>query len=65
MWCMQFVELAYQLYEQHWWYAGLLLSITVLSSIFGVAPLYAQRLQLYKSVASRHIVPIVQAGYVR
>ena len=65
IWCTQFAELSFWAYEQYYWYAGLLLTITLLSSILTVAPLYIKRLQLYQLVAACHLVPIVKAGYVR
>ena len=62
---MQFVELAYFLYERYYWYAILLLSITLSTTLGGVTVLYLKRQQLYKSVVKSRAVPIVQAGFVR
>ena len=62
---MQFVELAYFWYLHYYWYAALLLSITTITSTAGVAVLYKQQRQLYGSVVDCHVVPIVQAGFVR
>ena len=63
--CLQAVELAFHVYERYYWYAGLLCSITLLSSFTAVAPLYQKRLQLYSSVVSQQVIPLLQAGRVR
>ena len=65
MCCVQYVELAFTLYEQYFVYAGALLAITLLSGFASTVELYYKRLQLYRAVAQRHVVPIVQAGRVR
>ena len=62
---MQFAELAYFLYWHYYWYAALLLTITIITSIAGVTVLYKLQRQLYGSVVECHLVPIVQAGFVR
>lgn len=62
---MQYLELTYHLYEAYYWYAGLLLSITLVFSMIAAGTLYKTQLQLFNSVVSHHPVPIVQAGHVR
>ena len=62
---MQYAELAYFLYLRYYWYAVLLLSITIITSVAGVAVLYKLQRQLYSSVVECRVVPIVQAGFVR
>ena len=63
--CMQYAELAYHAFERNYWYAGLLLSITVFASLTATGALYKKQLQLYMAVANYHIIPLVQAGIVR
>lgn len=65
MCCVQYVELAFTLYEQYFVYAGALLAITLVSGFVSTLELYSKRLQLYRAMAQRHVVPIVQAGRVR
>lgn len=62
---MQFAELAFFLYLHYYWYAALLFSITIITSIAGVAVLNKLQRQLYGSVVECHVVPVVQAGFVR
>ena len=63
--CLQYVQLAFTMYEQYYYYAAALLSITLLSGFASTFQLYRKRLQLFQAVAQRHLVPIVQAGLVR
>lgn len=62
---MQYVELAYTMYVQYYWYAAVLLGLTFIAGYVSVKELYGKRLQLYKAVAQRHFIPLVQAGHVK
>lgn len=62
---MQYVELAFTMYEQYFFYAAALLSLTFIAGFVSTKELYRKRLQLYNAVATRHFIPLVQAGRVR
>lgn len=62
---MQYVEAIFHIYEQYYWYAGLLLFISFAAGTGAAVMIHQRQLQLYKSVVQHHLVPIVQAGHVR
>ena len=53
------------MYEQYFFYAAALLSLTFFGGYVSTKELYTKRLQLYNAVATRHFIPLVQAGRVR
>lgn len=63
--CLQYVELAYTLYEGYSVYAAALLATTLISGVISTRVSYLKRLQLYTSVAQQRVVPLVQRGRVR
>lgn len=62
---MQFLELAFELYERWYTYAAALLSISVGASFLAVRVLYQKRMELYRTIQQQHVVPIVTGGRVR
>ena len=62
---MQYVELAFTFYEEYYWYAAFLLTISLASGYLSTIALYQKRLRLYTSIAKHHLVPYVFEGCVR
>ena len=62
---LQYVELAFTIYEGYVLYAAILLFITLMSGFAATKMQYMKRMSLYTSVQQCHLVPIVSAGYVR
>ena len=62
---MQYLELAFTMYEQYYYYAAALLGLTFAAGYISTKELYRKRLQLYTAVAYHHVVPVVQSGFVR
>ena len=62
---MQYVELAFTMYEGYYYYAAVLLSITLVSGFVSTSSAHRKRLQLYSTVAHHRMLPVVQGGRVR
>ena len=62
---VQFVGLAFNMWEQYYFYAAILLALTLTSGFFFRTRLYKKKRQLYLAVSQRHIVPLVTGGIVR
>ena len=62
---VQFVELAFTMYEQYYYYAAALYGLTLTCSFVSTKELYRKRVQLFKAVAQSHFIPLVSAGHVR
>lgn len=62
---VQFVGLAFNMWEQYYIYAAVLLALTLTSAFFFTMRLYQKKMQLYLAVSQRHIVPLVTNGIVR
>ena len=62
---LQYVGLAFNMYEQYDSHAAALLALTITSGFLSTRRLYQKRLQLYRAVAQVNFVPLVQGEYVR
>ena len=62
---VQFVELAFTMYEQYYYYAAMLYGFTFIVGFASTKELYRKRVQLYNAVAQSHFIPLVSAGCVR
>lgn len=62
---VQYAGLAFNCYEQYYYYAAVLLTLTIESGFYSTWALYKKRLQLYDAIAKRHFVPLIQSGHVR
>ena len=62
---VQFVGLAFNMWEEYYFYAAILLALTLTSGFFFTIRLYKKKKQLYLAVSQRHIVPLVTGGIVR
>lgn len=62
---LQYVELAYLMYELRYIYAGILYLISFWANSAACWTLYWKRMELYTAIRQCRLVPIVQAGIVR
>ena len=62
---LQYVELAYLLYDLRVSYAGLLYLFSFWANFASCQWLYRKRMELYTAIRQCHLIPIVQAGRVR
>ena len=62
---MQYAELAFTMYEGYYYYAAILLNISLIAGFLSTVGAYQRRMQMYTSVAQRRLLPLVQKGYVR
>lgn len=62
---MQYVELAFTMYEGYRYYAAILLAISLVAGYVATMAAYQKRLQLYTSIAQHHLLPRVLGGVVR
>ena len=62
---VQFLELAFHVYQGWYTYAATLAFISIAASCLSVRVLYQKRLELYKNIQHRRVVPLVTAGRVR
>ena len=62
---MQYVELAYTAYVQYYIYSIILVSITLFSGIWAVRAQYEKRMQLFRTVQQRRIIPLLHGHFVR
>ncbi len=62
---MQYMELAFQLYDKWYSYAAVLFVISIVSCFLGVHALYLKRMALYKNIRQQRLVPVVSGGRVR
>ncbi len=62
---LQYVELAYLMYELRYVYAGILYFISFWANLAACWTLYWKRMELYTAVRQCRLVPLVQAGIVR
>lgn len=62
---LQYVELAYLMYELRYIYAGVLYLISFWANSAASWTLYWKRMELYTAIQQCRLVPIVQAGIVR
>ena len=62
---VQFMELAFIMYEGYLYYAAILLAISLVSGYVSTMAAYQMKLQLYTSIAQHHLVPRVLGRYVR
>ncbi len=62
---LQYVELAYLMYELRYYYAGILYLISFWANLASCWTLYWKRMELYTAIRQCRLVPIVQAGIVR
>lgn len=62
---VQYVELAYLMYELRYVYAGILYLISFLATSASCWTLYWKRMELYNATRQCRLVPVVQAGIVR
>ncbi len=62
---LQYVELAYLMYELRYYYAGILYLISFSANLASCWTLYWKRMELYTAIRQCRLVPIVQAGIVR
>lgn len=62
---MQYYELAYLYYTGYYVLASALLLATLISAFLSTAKLHEIRLELFKSVDKRGIIPLVHRGRVR
>ncbi|KAL0030950.1 hypothetical protein WJX79_003464 [Trebouxia sp. C0005] len=65
MYLIQYVELAYLMYELRYVYAGILYLISLLATSASCWTLYWKRMELYNATRQCRLVPVVQAGIVR
>ncbi|DBA90734.1 TPA: hypothetical protein ACH3X1_003944 [Trebouxia sp. C0004] len=65
MYLIQYVELAYLMYELRYGYAGVLYLISFWANLAACWTLYWKRMELYTAIRQCRLVPIVQAGIVR
>ncbi|KAA6417980.1 MAG: hypothetical protein FRX49_12062 [Trebouxia sp. A1-2] len=65
MYLIQYVELAYLMYELRYVYAGILYLISFLATSASCWTLYWKRMELYNATRQCRLVPVVQAGIVR
>ena len=62
---MQYLELAFEVYERWYAYAAVLFIITLAACMTSSVRMYMKRMQLYRNVHHQCVVPIVTAGRVR
>ena len=62
---MQYMQLAFIMYEGYLYYAAILLAISLVSGYVATMAAYQKRLHLYTSIAQHHLLPRFLGGLVR
>ena len=62
---MQYVELAFEVYQKWYTYTTILYCITLAACMTSAGRLYMKRMQLYRGIHHQRVMPVVSAGRVR
>lgn len=62
---MQYAELAFTMYKGYYYYAAILLSISLIAGFSSTVSAFQRRMQMYTSIAQRRLLPLLQKGYIR